>query len=258
MGSEACDMERLKRHVEWGLRNGVHFLGLGDYSDFLSPSNRVRLKAAGLYDTATHLIDEWHLQHLDQLKEVLRPTRGMWLGLLEGHHYHEFDSGGTTDTRLAEFLQAPFLGTCAIIRVNFKDVINKRSISANIWGHHGEGSGITAAAPFIKLEKAASFNEGVDVFFMGHYHRAGALLVNKLRVAGLKKPRLRHRTVALVATGSFLRGYMQGSHNHGRPGGGYVEHAMMAPTALGNVVVTLTPHHGEEDYLKVECNTMSI
>ena len=259
LGSQGCDVDRLQRHVDWGVRNGVYFIGMGDYSDFLSPSNRQRLRGASLYDTAQQLIDEWHLRHLDQLKDILAPTRGRWIGLLEGHHFHEFDAGGTTDTLLAEYLGIPFLGTCAIVRLNFRDEANKRSVSAHIWAHHGEGSGATVAAPFNKLERASSFVEAADVLLMGHYHRAGALLINKLRVAGHSKPRLRHRTVALVATGSFLKGYQQGSRAAGRASGSYVERGILPPTALGNVVVTLTPRHADsEDFFDIACTTMSI
>jgi len=259
-GSQSCDVARLKRHIDWGIKHGVYFLGMGDMTDFLSPSNRARLKQAALYDTAEKLIDDWHRKHLDEIKEILAPTRGRWIGLLEGHHFHEFETGGTSDTLLAEYLGAPFLGTCAIVRLSFYNEVSKRTLKAHIWAHHGEGSGATAASPLNKIEKASSFVEAADVLFMGHYHRAGAILVNKLRVGGRKTPVLRHRTVGLVATGSFLKGYQQGSEAGGRASGSYVERGIMPPTALGNVVVTLTPHHsGEgEDYFDVECATMSI
>lgn len=257
-GAEGADLPRLRRHIEWGLRHDCYFVGMGDFTDFLSPSNRSRLKAAALYDTANQLIAKWHQQHLDELLDVLMPTKGRWLGFLEGHHTYEFDDGSTSDTRIAAALDGSYLGTCGIIRLNFRDDENKRSLHAHIWAHHGEGSSAMAAGPFNKLEKVSGFIEA-DVLMMGHYHRAGSMLVNKLHVVGSKLPRLRHRTVALVATGSFLRGYTQGSRSGGRAAGSYVERGMMPPTALGNVVVTLTPRHREgEDLLDVTCSTMSV
>ena len=257
-GAEGADLARLKRHIEWGVRNDCYFLGMGDFTDFLSPSNRTRLKAAALYDTANQLIAAWHQKHLDDLIGVLEPTKDRWLGFLEGHHTYEFDDGSTSDTRIAAALGGSFLGTCGILRLNFRDEENKRSLHAHVWAHHGEGSGATAASPFNKLEKVSGFIDA-DVLMMGHFHRAGSILINKLHVAGSKRPRLRHRTVALVATGSFLRGYTQGSTTAGRPKGSYVEKGMMAPTALGNVVVTLTPRHREgEDLLDISCETMSV
>lgn len=258
-GSEACDVDRVKRHVEWGLRHDAYFIGMGDYTDFLSPSNRARLKGAALYDTATKLIDEWHFEHMSGLYErVLRPTKGRWLGLQEGHHYHEFDEGGTSDTWLADKLEAPFLGTCGLTRVTFKDASNHRAVTTHIWSHHGEGSGATTAAPFNKLEKISGGIDA-DVYFMGHYSRAGCILTDRLYVAGSRTPRLRHRSRALVATGAFLRGYLQNSRNHGRAGGTYVEHAMMNPVTLGNVMVSLIPAHRDEyDTLDLEVTTLTV
>lgn len=257
-GSEACDVERLKRHIEWGLKHNCVFIGMGDYHDFLSPSNRTRLKGAALYDTAQQLISEWYMKHLEALKEVLRPTKGRWIGLLEGHHYFELDDGTTTDMELARFLDAPFLGTSTMVRLSFKDVGNKRGVNAHLWAHHGEGSGAMMASPFNKMEKIAGAIDA-DVYFMGHYHRSGVVLTDKLYVAGTSRLRLRHRTRALVATGSFLRSYMQGSRANGRPSGHYPEKGLMNPTALGNTMVTLEPKHRDDyDYFDIKLTTVSI
>ena len=258
LGSEGCDVDRLKRHIAWGLRNDCHFIGMGDYTDFLSPSNRQRLRGATLYDTAQHLIDEWHLTHMHALRDLLEPTRGRWIGMHEGHHYHEFSEGGTSDTWLAGEMDAPFLGTAAVTRLQFRDDAAHRSVAAHVWSHHGEGSGATAASPFNKLEKVSGAIDA-DVFFMGHYHRAGVIFTDRLFVGGVRAPRLRHRSRALVATGSFLRSYLQGSRNGGRAQGGYVEKAMMNPATLGNGMVTVTPVHREDwDTIELSCTIMSI
>lgn len=257
-GAEACDVDRLRRHIEWGMQRGARFLGMGDMHDMLSPSNRQRLRGAALYDTAQQLIEEWYLAHLEGLKRILEPTRGRWIGLHEGHHFLEFSDGSTTDTRLAEWLGAPFLGTSAITRLTFKDDAVHRSVSAHIWSHHGEGSGATMAAPFNKLEKISGSIDA-DVYFMGHYHRAGVVLTDRLYVAGAQRPRLRHRTRALVATGSFLRSYLQGSRVEGRARGTYVEQGLLPPTALGNSLVTITPVHRDDwDTVTLEVATVSI
>lgn len=257
-GSEACDVERLRRHIAWGMRHDAYFMGMGDYTDFLSPSNRQRLKQAALYDTAQELIDQWHLRHLDELKEVLAPTRGRWIGVHEGHHYHEFTDGTTSDTRLAAWLGAPFLGTSSITRLNFKDEANHRSVVAHVWAHHGEGSGAVLAAPFNKMQAIAGSIDA-DVYLMGHFHRSGVVLSDKLYVGGTTQLRLRHRTRALVATGSFLRSYLQGSRANGRPRGSYVEQGLMTPTALGNTMVTIEPHHGDNyDYFDLTLTTVSV
>src|SRR3989304_6507717 len=63
----AADLPRLHRFLEWGMEREAWFLGMGDFVDFLSPSNRNRLRMAGLYGTAeqgnydgaTHPEKEW-------------------------------------------------------------------------------------------------------------------------------------------------------------------------------------------------------
>src|SRR5438034_3912232 len=92
----------LKRHIAWGVEHNAYFLGMGDYTDAFRPSNRQRLRAAALYDTANAVIDQRAQALVDELYEkALKPSRGRWLGLLEGHHYHQFAAGMTTDMLLA-------------------------------------------------------------------------------------------------------------------------------------------------------------
>lgn len=236
-----CDVERLRRHLQWGIENDCYFIGMGDYHDFLSPSNRRALRTAGLYDTANNLIEEWYMHHLNELKDILAPTRGRWLGLLEGHHYFELSDGGTTDTELCQFLDAPFLGTCAVIRLRFAGSDKSQKLNCLIWAHHGEGS---TQDPLSRLIKVAPGFPQVDVFLQGHNTQIDARPKDCIEFFGDKDHlRMRDRTQLFAATGGFMRGYQQGSRigRQGRAQGSYVEKGMMRPTALGGVVIYITP-----------------
>ena len=83
------------------LKRDAWFLGMGDYIDFLSPSGRQKIAAAGHYEAALKSIDD---RALDLMHEVyamfLKPTKGRWLGMLEGHHFAQLRDGTTTDMRL--------------------------------------------------------------------------------------------------------------------------------------------------------------
>lgn len=242
---DPCDLDRLVRHLEWGVKNDVVFVGMGDYSDFASPSNRQRIKAAALYDAATAVIEDAAERGLNKLKEAMAPTQGRWLGLLEGHHFYEFEDGTTTDQQLARFLGAPFLGSCAMLRLVFRRETNgKRGMPCIIWAHHGVGGGQTVAAPLNLLQKVATHFEA-DIYLMGHQHKAVSALLDRLYITTHGKPILYDRTKALVATGSFLKGYMQGSKKGGRPQGTYVERRMLMPVALGGPLISITPRHHE-------------
>lgn len=234
--------DTLKRHIDRCLEANAYFLGMGDYTDFLSPSNRTRLEAAALYDTAKDVIDDKALELMFELYEkFLKPTKGRWLGLLEGHHFTQLKTGETTDQRLCQLLNARFLGTSAYIRLLFK----QSSMSGNVvlWAHHGCGGGQTAGAPLNKLEKAFSRWEGADVFFMGHTTKAPADRIPRPypRWHGHSAPDLVHRDVLLVNTGGFSKSYIVSSIQGRTPRGGYAEKGMMQPSSIGAPLVMIRP-----------------
>jgi hypothetical protein len=121
VGVEAADLKRLKAHMEWGFHTKhAMFLGMGDYVDMASPSNRRTLKGAGLYDTVTEALNNKACNDIYDFLGVSMFTKGSWLGLLQGHHYMEnVEDNKTSDMCLAEALDAPFLGDSALVRIIF-------------------------------------------------------------------------------------------------------------------------------------------
>lgn len=240
----SCDIERLRKHVQWGVDRGAYFLGMGDYVDVASPSNRAKLKAVGFYDNITALMEKAAFEAEDELKEILAPTRGRWLGLLEGHHFFEYESGQTTDTRLAEWLGCPHLGTSTLVNVRFPRERGRGTPNFTVWAHHGRGGGKLLSGPLNQLEHVLKSFEA-DVYLVGHHHKQVAgkyqRLVGEFPYSG--KPRLRHKSVILASTGSFLRGYTQGSKRGMVPRGGYVEQGLMNPVALGGLAIWARPRY---------------
>ena len=144
-------LSALKEKIAEEVERNAYFIGMGDYIDFLSPSNRQRLRAAALYDTAEDVIDEKSMELTQELFDVaLRPTVGRWLGLVEGHHFAQLKTGDTTDMRLCEMLKAPFLGTSGVIRINFKRT-GTSAMAVTLWVHHGHGNGQTNYYPLARL-----------------------------------------------------------------------------------------------------------
>lgn len=253
LGSPGTDLRHLKEHVKWGVDHGVMFLGMGDYTDFLSPSNRRYLKNSGLYDTAVDIIETIGHQHIDTLMEILEPTKGMWIGMHEGHHLFEFGDGTTTDTELCRLLDAPFLGTAALSRLQFRDNHNHNA-ECLIWSHHGEGSSSTD--PVARLKKVAPGFPQVDVFVQGHNTKLGSEAVNNIWFYGPPGDlRMRSKKQLFVASGGFMTGYTQGSKFAGRAAGSYVERGMMRPSAIGAPIIYVEPRR-KEDYndLSLHCS----
>jgi hypothetical protein len=230
----------------------VYYIGMGDYLDVASPSNRENYKAMVKYDSFNDALEAKIEDHLAFIQKILEPTRGRWLGLLQGHHYWEFSTGGTSDTRLCTFLKAPFLGECAMIQVEFENTGKHKTPSFIIWCHHGS----SASDPIRKLiNLSPSFN--ADLMLMAHTHTLASKKLNRVEaVFGEhgKEPFLRDREITLVSTGSYLKGYMQNSKRDGRFQGGYVEKGAMVPVALGSPTINAKPNINWHGYASVKIN----
>ena len=240
VGVEAADLKRLKAHMEWGFHTKhAMFLGMGDYVDMASPSNRRTLKGAGLYDTVTEALNNKACNDIYDFLGVSMFTKGSWLGLLQGHHYMEnVEDNKTSDMCLAEALDAPFLGDSALVRIIFDKHkgVDGLPVKADIWCHHGRGGGASVAAPIGYLEKIARGFEA-DIYLMGHQHKKVAAPIDQIYFA--RNGRMLHHTKLLACTGSFLKGYLADSLSEGRAGGTYVEKGMMTPVSLGGIVIEL-------------------
>lgn len=235
----------LKDTIARGLDRDAYFLGMGDYIDFASPSNRARLKTADLYDTAKKFIDESvRALNLELYQKVLAPTKGRWLGLLRGHHFHTYETGISTDNELCGWLEAPFLGTCGYVRIL---AMHKRSrlVSFTIWCHHGAGGGQSTGSPLLKLERQANHWDA-DLFLIGHQSKLVSAPIERIYpIWDGPIPHLAHRKIMLACTGSFSRGYMVGTKQGAEPAGDYVEQKMLTPTALGAITVRFSWQRSE-------------
>jgi hypothetical protein len=235
----ACDLKALEATIKWGVENNCYFIGMGDYQEFASPSNRMNMK--GLYDSAEQIIDAMSYQLERELLDALRPSKDRWLGLLEGHHFTKHLSGQTTDQNIAEALNAPFLGNCAMVRLTFQHGIGNSRMNCFIWAHHGAGYSSAPGTILNKLAGLIAYYPQVDVMLMGHQHKLAEAPLPGIGMTPSGRPQMRQKLRRLVATGSYMRGYQQGSLSDGRAGGSYVEKRLLPPTAIGSPVITITP-----------------
>ncbi len=239
-GSLASDLFR-EYLSEASLLN-AHYIGLGDYIDFMSPSNRSRMAQAALYDTAASVIEEKSKELIQDLFiDYLYHTHGKWLGLLHGHHWSMVSATQTSDQWLAERLGCPYLGTSAYVALDFvSDDSSDRKGRVVLWIHHGTGNG-RAAAPVNKLERVATYWDA-DVYVIGHMSKLASAAIERIYpVNGEDGLELRHRKSLLVGAGSWSRAYMKGHTKGGRPHGCYVEEAMMDPAHLGGAFIKIVP-----------------
>ena len=238
-GSTAGDI--LKRHIDKCMKLDAWFVGLGDYIDFMSPSNRQRFKAAALYDSAEDVVDNAALELVHELYEdFLKPTKGRWFGCVSGHHWAQLRTGDTTDMRLCQLLDAKFLGTCAYVRVIFRNRTSRFSLVLFI--HHGCGGGMKMAAPLNKIENLLPYWDA-DVFLLGHMTKQAVAPVNRImpRWHGHGAPDLVHRKVYMVGCGGFSKSYVEGAKQGQVPMGNYVEQRLLSPASLGAPLIKIVP-----------------
>ncbi len=235
-------LDDLKRHVDEALEKQAWFLGMGDYIDMASPTGRQKIAGSGVYENLMRSIDDQALELTHQIGDILKPTRGRWLGMLTGHHYWKDQNGVTSDQRLCEILAAPYLGDDigemggAAIQIPVPTPQDNRAIK--LWAHHGFGTG-EESAMLLKLKRIAADWEQVDCFFMGHMTKMVSTIIPKLHFTLHKRGdaisfKILERRVGLVGTGGWSKAYIPGRTT-------YVERKGMRPVALGAPIVKITP-----------------
>jgi hypothetical protein len=267
-GAPGCDMKRLKKHITWaeGLRergHEVYYIGMGDYYDVMSPSNRKAMSRArvDLYDSALLTIDKGVKELEGHIERILEPTGGHWLGLLTGHHLYQYGNGETTDTHLADFLGTRLLGHCSLVHLVFKDKTSgARDAVGKIWCHHGQGSGTTLEGALRKVRANVVPYWFANAYLIGHYHQKAASPVpwidTHISTRGKSAGKITWQSISryIVSTGSFLKGYQEHSLDaFGRPAGDYVEIAMLPPNVLGGPIIFMRPRR-IGNMMSVDCN----
>lgn len=239
--TDECDRERYGRLIarakEWIAAGDPTFgIGIGDYNDAISPSERASIVAAkggfGLHDTTLRELDRAAKRITDRFYRI---TKGLpFLGLCEGHHWMTFSGlmeprkyrAASTTEYLCDLLECKFLGTLGIIDLSFGS-----NLTLRIAATHGYGSARTAGA---RVQKRVRMMEVVNanIYLMGHDDEK---MVKGAQILDFDNSgRFISKKVAFVATGSFQRAY-----HLGRSSGDYVEQLMLPPAQLGVAIIEI-------------------
>jgi len=228
----------LEAHLDTCLKQpNTLFIGMGDYSDFASPSMRRALETHVTYDTAKKVIADKSKQLVDDLYgRLLKRTRGKWLGLTQGHHHHpvtmdELGDGTVvtedSDVYLAKLLDAPWLDEMGVIKLVFPGGGVFRLLA-----FHGSGNSVFPWGPLIKLYRLMP-HFSVDLLLIGHQTKKAMGEVDRLEFP-VETDDIHHRTIKMVGTGGWMKGYINGRRT-------YVSTAGLGPVALGQPLVHLRP-----------------
>lgn len=233
-----CDRDRLVRFVSWVQEqeragNIVRLLGMGDYLDLASPSERRHLGREVLHDGTYLALDRAKIDAIEEFLGIVGRIGACFLGLITGHHHYIFASrkslgptwqGRSSDEWLAHRLGCSWFGTgTSFIRLQFQ-----HQQYLDILALHGAGSAQTAGGRVQKRIRFAEIAPTAHLVISGHDNAKLAYPRSGLDwEAGMIKR-------YVIGSGSFQRAYLDEN-----PEAGYVEQQGLVPADLGVVVVTI-------------------
>ncbi len=254
--TEECDKFRFRRYIKWGAEKLVKGdrlvgIGLGDYDDSISPSERASVVSAkggyGYHDTTLKQMDAAAKNFTDTFAAVLAPWKGNIAGLLEGHHFMVFSALAkdnlrslTTTEYLCRLMDTDYLGKLAHVTLDFGHGLHLKILAT-----HGYGGARTPGARVTKRVRMSEVARA-HLYLMGHDNEKVAKSQNILDMVDghyIAVPQM------YCGTGSFQRSYPIDSSV-----GGYVEELLLPPSDLGPVVteVELEKRNGR---WRLECRT---
>lgn len=240
--TEECDRERFQRYIAWGRRridegDLLFGIGLGDYNDYESPSERAATVSAkggyGKHETTLKEYDKLIEKITLEFASVMMPWKGSIAALQEGHHwgcYSAFYKKAYRSTSNTEQL-ADLLGTVFVGQLGFYDIDLGNDLHFRILGAHGYGGARTAGARVVKRIRMNEVVEA-DLYLQAHDNTKMAIADNVLSYKSDGTFVSRKRVYC--GTGSFQKAYPDNAAN-----GGYVEALLLPPSDLGAVITSI-------------------
>lgn len=215
-----------------GLKD-AYFLGMGDYLDSASTSERECLAGARLHESTRMDLAQLANSKVQLLDKELGFMRGRLIGLIGGNHYFQFESGTTSDHKLCEKLDCKFLGVSAFIRLTF--VYRGARQTFDIWAHHGAGGARLPGGSINRVDQMREHADA-DLYVMGHDHKRGIIPATprmSLKQDAKNSLRLNVRQPWVARSGSFLHAYDDGKVS-------YIVDTARGPSSIGHIEAEVT------------------
>jgi hypothetical protein len=194
----------------------VYFFGMGDYLDSTSTTERECLGSIStkMHETFRDDIQALQLAKVEMIAKEIAFMKGRIIGMINGNHFFQFQSGINSDQKLCELLGATYFGVCSFVRLTFESF--GRRVTRDIFAHHGQGAARLVGG---SINRVAQMFEGVecDIAAMGHDHKRAAvpgtprLFLSKGKTGELQ---LRTRQTMVIRSGSYLKSYEPGKVNY--------------------------------------------
>jgi hypothetical protein len=237
-GNAGCHLEMWQEWCDWA--NGkprAMFIGMGDYMEWFSDSERLGLRSINLHQSSQRTMDDYAKDMCKKFYDRIKFMRGKLIGLMEGNHHYTFENGMTSTQYLCQLLECKYLGASAFTRVTFtynKEMKGRWSASVDIFSHHGKGASRLVGGSLNTVQQMAECADA-NIYLMGHDHKKSVGMSSKLCLqSGCGSLKLREKKLLYARTGSFLKGYEVDEPS-------YVTKKLLNPTDLGTVKIELTP-----------------
>ena len=183
--SPLCHVEKWKEFLEWAKHKPrCYFLGMGDYDDLISGSERKILNNDNLHDSTGETLEQFYRSQTERLAKELGFMRGHLVGLIEGNHFVKFEDGTTSTQYLCRLLGCKYLGCTAFIRLVLSpDTKRNDGRSIDIWAYHGKGAARLVGGSLNTVQQMCEQAES-DVYLMGHDHKKSIATITRLKLNG--------------------------------------------------------------------------
>jgi hypothetical protein len=252
----------LRRWKKSNLHN--YYLGMGDYLDWASTSERIALEKVRGTIRSLHDQNAQKLQaEVDRVaatanQKLLRDIgfmKGRMIGAMDGNHYAELSTGGTTTHNMCLALDAAYLGSVAWVTIEVpiagrgkggpgKSRLGPSHCTLDVVLSHGTSASRLPGGSINRVNEMRG-HQWADIFAMAHDHRRAiapqSALTRRTVCANRTLPRhivIQHRSQILLRTGGFLRGYVDGQSS-------YIADAGLPPSDLGSVEIEVTLHRSD-------------
>lgn len=245
-----CDEDLIGKAIDDIHREkNTYWIGMGDYGDYVTPSDFKRWDGRILAPWMRSHEDNIGATQVDYLNDMFSPIWGKCLGLIEGNHeesirkYGHYNSMEELLKRARKKADVPYAGVSCMLRLHFvrngKDCTTGKGEVNDfiIHARHGEGAARTSGARALAVLRLSDVFINAHITLMGHLHGQESPDIPQRLI--LQNGKIKAFEALATMTGSWVKAYMQGVPAC------YLERWGSKPSTLGCPTIELTPQTGQ-------------